>query len=384
MARRVFVHLGLPKTGTTYLQAALWSNKERLRAAGVLLPGPRHRRHLLASLDIRQDPRLARRAGNIAAPWQDLVDESRAFDGDVVISHEFFGAAAPEHVQRMVDSFPGEELHAIVTARPLTELVASRWQEWIKNGGTMAIDDWPVRYAYDPTNEWGWGSFDLHDILKRWSQVLPREQIHILPVDPASTDPDDLWQRFCAVIGVDAASLPAPPDVANPSLGVVEVELLRRVTPHLTDFLTAGDRGRWVRGYLAEGDVLPETGERFRAGEEAYEKQHLKRAQKAVELVGEGGFDVRGDVALLEPQPLPHLRHPSEVTDAELVESAAQTIAAMLEDVRSISRERDELRRQLAEEEGLDASGDTSGDEDDQGSWVRLSRSLNRLRRHGE
>ncbi len=384
MARRVFIHLGLPKTGTTYIQAALWSNKDRLRRAGVLVPGPGHRRHLLASLDIRQDPRLSRRAGNITTPWQDLVDEALAFDGDVVISHEFFGAAAPEHVQRMVDSFPDAHLHAIVTARPLTELVVSRWQEWIKNGGTLAIDDWPARKAYDPVNEWGWGSFDLHDILKRWAQVLPREHIHVLPVDPGAGDPDELWRRFCEVIGVDGSGLAAPPEAVNPSLGVVEVELLRRVTPHLTDFLTAGDRGRWVRGYLAEGGVLPEAGERFRAGVEPYEKQHVKRAQKAVDLLAEGGFDIRGDAGLLAPRPLPHLRHPSEVSDAELVESAAQTIAAMLEDVRSISRERDELRRQLAEEEGLGVSAGGSVDEEEPASWVRLSRSLNRLRRHGE
>lgn len=383
MARRVIVHLGLPKTGTTYLQAALWSNKDRLRKAGVLLPGARHRRHLLASLDIREDPRLARRAGNIAHPWQDLVDEGRGFRGDVLISHEFFGAAAPAHVQRMADSFPDRELHAIVTARPLTDLVASRWQEWIKNGGALPIDEWPARKAYDPTNEWGWGSFDLADILQRWEQVLPRERIHVLPVDTAA-EPGELWQRFCEVLELDAAAFPAPPDVVNPSLGVVEVELLRRVTPHLTDFLSASDRGRWVRGYLAEGGVLPESGERFRVGREAYESHHLGRAQAAVDLLAEGGFDVRGDVSLLEPRPLPQRRHPSEVTDAELVESAAQTIAAMLEDVRTISRERDELRRQLVEEEGIEPVGGGFADEEEQGSWVRLSRSLNRLRRHGE
>jgi hypothetical protein len=384
MGRRVFVHIGLPKTGTTYLQAAMWSNKDRLRRAGVLVPGARHRRHLLASLDIREDARLARRAGDITTPWQDLVDEAAGFRGDVLVSHEFFGAAAPQHVQRMVDSFPGDELHAVVTARPLTDLFVSRWQEWIKNGGALPIDEWPARKGYDPANEWGWGSFDLHDILHRWSQVLPRERIHLLPVAPRSESPEELWLRFCEVIGVDGSRLPAPTEPANPSLGVVEVELLRRVTPHLTDFMTAGDRGRWVRGYLAEGGVLPESGERFRAGEQVYDEQLLPRTRRAVELVAEGGFDVRGDAALLEPQPLPDRRHPSEVTDAELVESAAQTIAAMLEDVRSISRERDELRRQLAEEEGLRDPADGSADEDEQGSWVRLSRSLNRLRRHGE
>ena len=383
MARRVLVHLGLPKTGTTYLQAALWSNKDRLRKAGVLLPGARHRRHLLASLDIREDPRLARRTGDIAHPWQDLVDESRDFAGDVLISHEFFGAAAPDHVRRMVDSFPDRELHAVVTARPLTDLVASRWQEWIKNGGALPIDEWPARRTYDPANEWGWGSFDLHDILQRWEQVVPRERIHVLPVD-TSADPVELWRRFCGVLGVDADEFSAPADVVNASLGVVEVELLRRVTPHLTDFLSASDRGRWVRGYLAEGGVLPESGERFRVGREAYENHHVGRARAAVDLVAEGGFDVRGDASLLEPRPLPDHRHPGEVTDAELVESAAQTIAAMLEDVRTISRERDELRRRLVEEESMEARARGFVDEEQQGSWVRLSRSLNRLRRHGE
>ena len=383
MPRRVFVHIGLPKTGTTYLQAALWANKPALGAAGVLVPGARHRRHLLASLDIREDPRLARRAGNVKQPWQDLVDEARRFKGDVVISHEFFGAAAPPHVQRMVDSFPDRELHAIVTARPLTELFASRWQEWIKNGGALPIDEWPARKAYDPVNEWGLGSFDLDDILRRWAQVLPREHIHILPVDTRAV-PDALWQRFCEVIGVDGAKLPAPADVVNPSLGVVEVELLRRVTPHLTDFLSAADRGQWVRGYLAEGGVLPESGEKFRVGREAYDSELLGRARAAVTLVAEGGFDVRGDASLLEPRPLPDLRHPGEVTDAELVESAAQTIAAMLEDVRTVSRERDELRRQLVEEEGIDAFGSGFANEGAKRSWVRLSRSLNRFRRQTE
>jgi len=29
MARRVFLHIGLPKTGTTFIQTAMWLNRER-------------------------------------------------------------------------------------------------------------------------------------------------------------------------------------------------------------------------------------------------------------------------------------------------------------------------------------------------------------------
>ena len=59
-------------------------------------------------------------------------------------------------------------------------------------------------------------------------------------------------------------------------------------------------------------------------------------------LRGEG-FDVVGDLALLEPADLSGLRHPSDVSDAELVDAAAQTIANMLADVRSLTRERNQL-----------------------------------------
>ena len=94
MTERVFLHIGLPKTGTTYLQKALWLNKSVLRDAGLLLPGRHQRRHLLASLDILEDPTLQKRPGDTGSPWDDLVAESLTWPGDVLITHEFFGSAA--------------------------------------------------------------------------------------------------------------------------------------------------------------------------------------------------------------------------------------------------------------------------------------------------
>ena len=39
MAERVYLHVGLPKTATTYLQTILWANRDALEGQGVRLPG---------------------------------------------------------------------------------------------------------------------------------------------------------------------------------------------------------------------------------------------------------------------------------------------------------------------------------------------------------
>jgi len=342
--RRVFLHIGLPKTGTTYLQRALWRNKAVLGEAGLLLPGRHRRRHLLASLDLRASPSLAQRGGDVSAPWDDLVAESLGWDGDVLISHEFFGPASPPQVQRAVDSFPGRELHVVVTAREMVGLTISRWQEYVRNGGPRAIDDYPGTARYRPTDEWGWGSFDLADILDRWGSVVAHERIHVLPMVPGGSDPTELLRRFLTVLGYADAVVEIPEERVNEGLGVVEAELVRRVTPLMTGFRSPGDRGNWIRGFLASPDVMPALGERFRPSDARLAELEARGA-RAVEALREGGYDVVGDLAALEPRDVRDRRQPGEVTDAEQLEVAAQVIASLMDRVRALTRERNALAR---------------------------------------
>jgi hypothetical protein len=344
VTERVFVHIGLPKTGTTYLQRALWHNKDVLADAGLLLPGRHRRRHLLASLDLRDSPSLAQRGGDVSAPWDDLVAESLAWDGDVLISHEFFGPASPAQVQRALDSFPGRELHVVVTAREMVGLTISRWQEYVRNGGRRAIDEYPRNAAYRPTDEWGWGSFDLADVLDRWGSVVAHERIHVLPMVPGGSDPTELLRRFLTVVGHADAVVEMPEERVNEGLGVVEAELIRRVTPLMTDFRSAGDRGNWIRGYLASPDVMPALGEKFRPSDARLAELEARGA-RAVEALREGRYDVVGDLAALEPRDVRDRRQPGDVTDAEELEVAAQVIASLMTRVRALTRERNALAR---------------------------------------
>ena len=52
MSKRILLHVGTPKTGTSYLQDVLFRNRNRLIEQGVLYPGDRFDAHFLAALDL--------------------------------------------------------------------------------------------------------------------------------------------------------------------------------------------------------------------------------------------------------------------------------------------------------------------------------------------
>ena len=60
MASKVLLHVGTPKTGTSYLQDVLFRNRETLAAAGIAYPATRHDSHFLAAL---QPTRIAVKNG---------------------------------------------------------------------------------------------------------------------------------------------------------------------------------------------------------------------------------------------------------------------------------------------------------------------------------
>ena len=100
MARRVFLHIGLPKTGTTFLQTTMWHNRALLRERGFLYPGTQRMDHYRASQEVRGVSPA--RMGPHAGIWQRLVGELRRWDGDGLVSHEFFSMATGQQAAAAV------------------------------------------------------------------------------------------------------------------------------------------------------------------------------------------------------------------------------------------------------------------------------------------
>ncbi|MGI8644956.1 MAG: hypothetical protein ACR2JD_01335 [Nocardioides sp.] len=340
MARTVFFHIGLPKTGTTYLQTILWNNREELRRQGVLLPGFGSRQHLWASAVVRGERRLRRRRRDAPAAWDELVREVNDWRGSALITHEFFAGATQEQAARAIAALGGAQVHVVVTARDTVSLVTARWQEFVKNGATIPIDDYLTSAVTNPRNAWDWGTMDVADVLRRWGAGLPSERVHVLTLPKPAEPRETLWLRFAELVGIDPATCDAESSEPNESLGVVEVELLRRVNGDLKGFRSALHRGVWIRGYLAQGKLVPRKGEKFWPSPDRVQ-QLRERGDHAVAFLEEQGYDVVGDLAdLRTPAELPERRHPDSVTDTELLDAASATTATMLADVRRLTNQK--------------------------------------------
>lgn len=353
MARRVFLHVGTPKTGTTYLQTVMWQNRAALRQQGVLFPGERRIDHLYASVVIREDPNVARRDPRAASAWDRLVDEIRGFDGTAVISHEFFGAASAEQAQAALRALEPAEVHVVVTARDCLAVLPALWQEEVKFRSTTSLSDFGTDGDADPMSVWGWRTIDTVKVLQRWGSTVPPERVHVIPVPGKGAPPDLLWRRYTGLIGIDPDSCDTSAAKANTSLGVVEVELMRKVNSYLgPEIRSARDVSRWLRTYLATDVLAPRRGERYGPGPEQ-ESMLRKKALETVDAIRDAGYDVIGELdELLPAEAGPALRQPESVTDAELAEAAAETIARLLTDLRQVTAQRDRLRAEIRKRGG--------------------------------
>ena len=352
MAQRVFLHIGLPKTATTYLQTILWNNREVLEGQGLRLPGVGRHEHLWSSRIVREDPGFENANERRRGAWERLRADVAQWPGTALISHEFFAAASTEQAERMVAELAPAEVHLVVTGREPLGLFTASWQESIKNRDTTLMADYARTESDESTAIWNWRTLDIHRVLERWSPTVPPERVHVLPLPGRDAPRREIWDRFARLVGVDPDSVDLSQTFPNASMGVVEAETLRRINHHLGSFSSAIDRGTYIRTFLADERLVPRGGDPYWPTPDRIEEIR-RRGESAVDYIAAQGFDVIGDLdALLVPEELPERRLPESVTDSEVAEVAVELAARMLHDVRDLRHERRALREELARSQG--------------------------------
>ncbi|MFI5042840.1 MAG: hypothetical protein ACHQNA_13520 [Acidimicrobiales bacterium] len=231
MARRVFLHVGTPKSGTTHLQERFALNRDLIARQGLTYPSTRAGDHFEAALDLIDEPWPGERE-QARGQWVSLVGEVRRTSGDILISHELLAAATPAQIARVMTTFGGDEVHVILTARDLACQIPAEWQEQLKYRGRRSFKDYMseiVEGRRINPELWFWRVQSIPDVLTRWSNGLSPERVHVVTVPPKGGPPDELWRRFASVVGIDPDAEYAESPAANTSLGVVEASVLRRL-----------------------------------------------------------------------------------------------------------------------------------------------------------
>jgi hypothetical protein len=300
----VYLHIGIAKTGTTYLQDILWRERKALAKHGVVYPGASYGAQFLAAVDLRGGEGPLARHGATPGSWDALAAAARSVPDRAVISHETLARCQVEDVRRAVASLAPAEVHIVVTARDLGRQLPATWQERVKNlsaGGYRAFLRKVSRRPKSRIAQRFWENQDIVAVLDRYTQVIPPERVHIvtLPSRGASSG-DGLWERFAAVLGLDPTVVNSKVPPSNVSLGVAEAELLRRLNPALRKELDWPTYARAVKTDLSRR--LAARGSSPRLGIPAEMRPWVsERAEQMITGLKAGGYDVVGDLAELRP-----------------------------------------------------------------------------------
>jgi hypothetical protein len=332
----VIVHIGEPKTGTTFLQQVMWRNRGELAAAGVLLPGHHPQDHFRAQNDLRDVEKLpSDPAGSWAAEWDVLALQARESAGVSVISHELFCAADAGQAERAVRSLRPAEVHVVLTVRDMGSLLPAEWQETVKHRNDRTWSGWlhdvidTESVAPDRREYWFWRVHDTMAILAAWARHVPPENVHVITVPPQGSGNALLWERFAGLLGIDPASADTSRARPNASLGVPEIEFLRRLnqslSPEIPDWFYMWN----VKETLAHETLAarPRTARLVLPADRA--AWAADQAEALIAALKESRYDIIGDLDELRPRPAsdPALE-PDATPAADLLEPALEAAAA--------------------------------------------------------
>lgn len=334
---RLYLHIGEPKTGTSFLQRSLWSNRARLAAQGVLLPGYSHRDHNRASRDLRE---AVREASDPTDPWigdwDVLTGQALSAPTAAVISDEILAACNPPQADRAVRSVLTADVHVILTVRDFASVLPAEWQERIKCRDTMGWEEWldsvvDAAPAIDRrARSWFWAVHDTLAILDMWSQHIPPDHVHVITVPPRGRT-DQLWIRFASVLGVDPSRFDLTGTRANPSLGPAEAEFLRQVNQALPADVPDWFYTQDIKRILAL-DLLRS---RPRQAVLTVPPSRAAWAQEQSEILIAGLRDAKyhivGDLGELVPQPSASYTAPASQPAGQLLDAAVHATAALLQ-----------------------------------------------------
>jgi hypothetical protein len=338
VSRTVFLHVGIAKTGTTYLQRTLFANRELLAQHGTLYPGSDPAAHFLASLDLRGTPFKGYTYERADGAWNRLVAEANAFDGNVLISHETLAQARRNHIDRAVAAFAPADVCIVVTARDLARQIPAVWQEQLKNRATTPYDEFVStalgNWRRDVARPRGiWGAQDIRGVVRRWAAAVGTERVVVVTVPPAGAPQSLLWDRFAAAtqlpdLGYRFAS------GANPSLGIGEAELLRRLNPRLDIVLDWPQYEVLIKKRLAESVLgVLDTHGRLRLPQR-WQPKVREIAEMQIEYLDGAGVTILGELKDLSPafdsgEPEAASRQPEDLAADDLLETALEVIAVL-------------------------------------------------------
>jgi hypothetical protein len=194
--------------------------------------------------------------------------------------------------------------------------------------------------------------------------------VHVITVPKPGAPRDLLWQRFTSVLGLTDVDLDLETTRANPSMGVPETALVRRVNARVNDGVLAGeDYRRLVRELLAHQTLSRRSGSPRLGLPDDVRAWAGKVSESWIAELDERGYHVVGSLDELRPDsdalPFADPDHPDE---ADVADAAVESLVTLLQEA---ARLHESEQRAVREREAAFAELERG-----RGLWFRVKRRL--------
>lgn len=322
MADRLVLHIGLMKSGTTFIQQRCNVNRETLAQQGILFPGPTWGTQARAVADLNGSKHAHEGA------WASLRDEINAHPGTAIVSMESLAPIRAPRIAQLVSDFPGTNLRVVVTVRDLGRTVPAMWQETVKNRGTSTWAEY--LHAIEHGGGAGkrfWRRQSAGQIVNRWAKGVGADHVTVITVPPPGAPSELLWERFCQVAGITPADWVEAPR-ANESLGAPSAMLMRRLNVELADLGVQAYKRR-VKAFGKH--VLVHRKRDEDAIGFTVPAWLRRKSTRMISAIAESGVEVVGDLTELEPVDT-RGADPDSVRPEQELESAVAALSTVLRD----------------------------------------------------
>ena len=230
--KRLIIHPGFHKSGTTALQESFALNRPLLRENGIFYPPIGSKAHHRVAWALTQRPWGWNRRGGERTPekyWDRMASRiNGAKEETVILSSEFFSEIDGERIRKIRSEIKGRDIQILFTLRPLAKLLPSSYQQYLKYGITVEYEDWlhaildkPGESKVSPTF---WKRHSHGKVVARWVDIFGKSNVTLLIVNEAQ--PTFLFDEINKFLNLPTGSLNAAPSGSNRSLTMEEISLL--------------------------------------------------------------------------------------------------------------------------------------------------------------
>lgn len=254
--KKIYLHIGPAKTGTTTIQQSLHDSNQQLLSVGYYVPhtgqvSPGQAGHHNLAWELNGNTHFDPKHG----VWTELVEELRTISYDqIILSAEGFSLYSPEKIEYLRQILKDYAVYVIVYLRRQDEWLQSMWAEKLKKGENesfhLSLQEW-VEKSLTRSN-----TCDYDRLILNWGDFFGRENI-IPRILERSQFKGSLFQDFLTACQVLEATRFRDTIEMNPSPGIKTLVLVREFKKLLEGKLDIASR---IRFFAALSDYADGAG----------------------------------------------------------------------------------------------------------------------------